>query len=771
MFGFEILKIKNFLVKINKKMKEKNKFYITTPIYYVNGVPHIGHFYSSVLADTLARFNKISWKKTRFTTGVDENSQKAIAVADEKGLEIMEYLDEMAGKHKWFWDKLNIKYTDFIRTTEERHHKVVREVLQNTYNNKDFSWKRDIYEWEYEWMYCIGCESFKKDDDLIEYNWEKVCPDHLKKPDNIKEKNYFFRLSRYQTWIEEFYNANPDFVVPSDRFNEVIAFVKRGLEDFSISRETNTFWIKLPFDESQVTYVWFDALYNYYTSVRNEDEFFPADVHVVWKDIIRFHAIYWPAMLASNFGLWKEDENGVLHYVESDREKLPKTILTTGFLTVDWQKMSKSLWNVIDPIEYSKRLSKDVLTLYLLWNSNIGYDWDFDNRQAILTYNAKLANNFGNLLNRVVVLGDKLWWELRWNIIKNNYIEKFNKNLSNYNFKSALDETFSFLDSLNKIVDIEKPWELLKNNPEKAEEVLYNIAEWLRQIWLNLYSFFPEKMIELFNRLWLENYKKQLEAWNLEELRNKTEIFKIVKKDWILFERFELPEEEGRDVSLKHLDKKINFSIEREVSNLGLHTISAIVEIPKIITRRNWGLKKYIKKELENINFNNKQRVDILEEANKFYKENNIENAMHPSLHLQKLVENTWKLPNINNVVDCYNIESLKSGLSIWVHDISKIKGEEITIKLASWKEKFIPLWWKEIINIGKWEYACTDNNWERIICRMDCKQSNETLVDKDTKKIFIYAQWNSACDKNYLIETINQVIKNMEDFCGAKKL
>jgi methionyl-tRNA synthetase len=753
-------------------MKQDKQFYITTPIYYVNGVPHIGHFYSSVLADTIARFNRISWKETRYTTWVDENSQKAIAVADERSMKIMDYLDEMAGKHKNVWDSLNIEYTDFIRTTEERHHKVVREVLQKSFNNKDVYSNRDIYEGEYEWMYCIWCEAFKKDDELIEYDGDQVCPDHLTKPDKIKEKNYFFRLSRYQTWMEEFYEANQDFVIPSDRFNEVIAFTKRWLEDFSISRETNTFWIKLPFDETQVTYVWFDALYNYYTSVYNEKEFFPANVHVVGKDIIRFHAIFWPAMLASNFGLWEEID-GILHYKKSDRSFLPKTILTTGHFTVDWVKMSKSLWNVIDPLEYSKELSKDVLTLYLLWNSNIWYDWDFDNKQAILTYNAKLANNFGNLLNRVVILGEKL----KNCIIKSPQsvspkgieLEQYNENFSNflleYNLKSALDQSFSYLDDLNKFVDVEKPWELLKSNPKKAEEILYILAEWVRQVWLNLYNFFPEKMLELFERLWLEGYKEILESWKLKELRNKTEIFKIKKIDWVLFERFELPEEKEEEIK----DKKINFTIQKEVSELGLHAVYAFVEVPKIITRRNWSLKSYIKEELENINFNDIKRLSILQEAESFYKKNKVESAIHPSVHLQKLVENTWKLPNINNVVDSYNIESLKSGLSIWVHDISKIKGEEVIIKLSSWKENFIPLWWKEIINIGAGEFACTDNNWNRIICRMDCKQGFTTIVDKDTKNIFIYIQWNSACNKEYLEETLNKVVNNLVEFCGGK--
>jgi len=758
-------------------MKEKNKFYVTTPIYYWNWLPHVGHFYSSVIANTIYKFHKISWYNSRFTTWIDENSQKAVIKAEEAWMPIMDYLDSMAKEHKKVWEFFNFDYTDFIRTTSDRHHKLVQKVLAHCYD------KWDIYEWIYEWMYCVGCEAFKKDDDLIEYEGKNVCPDHLKEPDQLKEKNYFFKLSKYQTWMEEFYEANPDFVNPNFRYNEVIAFTKRWLEDFSISRETNTFGIPLPFDKTQVTYVWFDALFNYYTACnysrwgdRDNDNFIderdfweenPNKVHVIWKDIVRFHAIFWPAMLASYFDLWEEID-WVLHYKKEDIKYLPSQVLTGWFFTVDGQKMSKSIWNVIEPVEYSKQYSKELLTLYMLSAFPIGNDWDYDRKDAILTYNAKLANNFGNLLNRVVVLGSKLWGELKveqkHKISFTKYNKIFSENLLKYDLKSALDETFVFLDSLNKFVDEEKPWELLKNNPKKAEEVLFDLAEWLRQVWLNLYSFFPEKMGELFERLGLEKYVEELEKGNLEELRNKTEIFKIVKKDWILFERFELPEEKEEEK-----EKNIKITITKECEDLGLHMVSAMIEIPKVITRRNWWLKKYIKEELEKIDFNNPERNNILDKSQEFYDKNNASDATHPSVHLQRIVESSWKLPNISNVVDSYNIESLKSGLSIWVHDISKLKWEEIVIKIANWNEIFFPLWWKNVINIKSWEYACVDSSWERIICRMDCKQSNETLVDKDTKKIFIYTQWNSGCNKDYLQKTLNQVIKNLEDFCGWK--
>lgn len=550
------------------------KFYVTTPIYYGNWLPHVGHFYSSTIANVIYKFHKISWENSRFTTWIDENSQKAVLKAQEAWMEIMDYLDHMALEHKKVWDHFNMDYTDFIRTTSARHHKVVQNVLQKCFE------KWDIYEGIYEWMYCVGCEWFKKDEDLVFRNkttWEtfpvsdkvkvsdnieKVCPDHLKTPDNIKEKNYFFKLSKYQTWLEEFYESNPWFVNPDFRFNEVKAFVKRWLEDFSISRETNTFWIPLPFDNKQVTYVWFDALFNYYTSCVesrawnkdnndfiNEENFWVWEendrkiLHVVWKDIIRFHAIFWPAMLASYFDLWEEN-NGVLHYKKEDNKYLPTEILTWGFFTVDGQKMSKTIWNVIEPVSYSQQYSKELLTLYMLSAFAIWNDWDYDRWDAILQYNAKLANNLWNLVNRVVVLTLKLeWLKLQWNSIDwtKNYVEKFSKFMLENNLKSSLDETFVYLDSLNKFADVKQPWNTIKDEDKtQTIDILYSLAEWVRQVWLNLYPFFPEKMTELFNKLGLDNYASRLEKWELETLRGETPDFNITEKWTPLFARFEV---------------------------------------------------------------------------------------------------------------------------------------------------------------------------------------------------------------------------------------
>lgn len=566
------------------------KSYITTPIYYWNGIPHVGHYYSSLIANTFYLYDRISWKDTRFTTWIDENSQKAVLKAEEAGMEIMDYLDDMATKHQTVWDHFGFGYTDFIRTTEPRHHDVVQKVLQKCFDR----W--DIYQWEYEWKYCVGCEAFKKDDDLIPHpdpllkgegdKKNLVCPDHLTVPDQIKEKNYFFKLSKYQTWIEEFYAAHPEFVVPSFRYNEVKAFVGRWLEDFSISRETNTFGITLPFDGTQVTYVWFDALFNYYTSLvssrgwdkantdfTDESDFWLSSqdgdtkkLHVVGKDIIRFHAIFWPAMLASYFDGW-EERDGVLHFHPDDTKFLPDTILTGGHFTVDGQKMSKTIWNVIEPVAYSKEYSWDLLALYMLSAFPIWNDWDYDRQQAILTYNAKLANNLWNLVNRIVVLSLKLehnLWEgieefthLSWEDYESemnqlfpesapailqaySYFEAIEQCMQNYDLKWALDNIFILLDGLNKFADSEAPWTLLKTDPKKAEIILYIIGRRLVLLGMALYPFFPAKMVEMFAKLWLQSYGQALLDGDISGLDTNTPAFNITQKWENLFDRIEV---------------------------------------------------------------------------------------------------------------------------------------------------------------------------------------------------------------------------------------
>lgn len=414
--------------------------------------------------------------------------------AAEAGVSIMEYADSMAMKHRAVWDGLDISYTDFIRTTEKRHHDLVQKILKKTYDSGD------IYEGVYEGLYCVGCEAFKKPSDLTE---EGLCPDHLKKPETIKEKNWFFRLSKYQDQLLRLYEERPYFVLPRSRFNEVIEFLKQEtLDDLSISRETNTFGIPLPFDESQVTYVWYDALLNYVTVCQDGDEhFWPANLHIVGKDIIRFHAIYWPAMLLA-----------------ADIE-LPKNLLVTGHFTIDGQKISKSLGNVIDPVEFSTKYSRDLLLLYLLTAFPIGSDGDFSEKEAVLAFNAKLANNIGNLLNRFLVLtlklGGNLPTALQSSIIldRDAFIARYHECMERYDLREALSAAFEFGDFLNKYIDTNKPWEKDMTTPEgrgEIEQILASLGEGLRVLAIALFPFFEEKMSELLVRIGLPEYPEML---------------------------------------------------------------------------------------------------------------------------------------------------------------------------------------------------------------------------------------------------------------------
>ncbi len=467
----------------------QNTFFITTPIYYSNGIPHIGHAYSSFIADTIAKSKKLDGIEVKFCTWVDENSQKVVESAAQENMEVMAYADMMASKHKAVWDGLHIEYTDFIRTTEPRHKQLVQNVLQKSFDNGD------IYEWVYEGKYCVGCEAFKKESDLIEKEGMLICPDHPNKPlQDLKEKNYFFRLSKYQERLLQFYEEHPDFIVPSNRYHEVIEFVKAWLEDFSVSRETNKFGIPLPFDTEQVTYVWYDALFNYVTVCENEtDKWWPAHLHVIGKDIVRFHAIYWPAML------WSAGYDA------------PHQLLVTGHFTVDGQKMSKTIGNVIDPVAYIWEFSRDLLLNYLFSAFPIGEDGDFDRKEAIVQFNAKLSNNLWNLLNRSLTLALKLpegrvpgFEDPTIAGKRDDYISKYIWYMDTYDLRSALDCSFAFSTELNQYIDEKKPWKMDPSVPEEKkalEETLGTVLTGLAHLAYNLSPFFEVKMLELLSRI------------------------------------------------------------------------------------------------------------------------------------------------------------------------------------------------------------------------------------------------------------------------------
>jgi methionyl-tRNA synthetase len=445
------------------------KFYITTPIYYINDKPHIGSAYTTIVADTLARWRREVGEDVLFLTGTDEFAQKTVDAAAKHGEEVHAYTDRMAATYESVWEKLGISNTDFIRTTEARHEETVKDIWQR------IDAAGDLYRNRYEGLYCKGHEAFMREDELTP---DGLCPEHKTAPELVSEENYFFKLSDYQERLLAYYDANPDFVAPAHRFNEIKSFVERGLEDISFSREGKTWGIPVPNDPNQIIYVWADALVNYISSVGIEGwEEHPADIHTVGKDILRFHAVIWPAMLMSA-GL-----------------PLPGQIIANGFLTVNGTKMGKSLGNAVDPLELVDRYGVDGLRYFLLREIPYGEDGDYSEEKMKERYNADLANGLGNFAARVLTLAEKegtidgmLDAEFAKTIKEMNraVLEKLN----NFKLNDALAAIWTAIAFGDRFVNDRKIWEI-KDDAERQQS-LFNLISLLAAIAKSLLPFIPE---------------------------------------------------------------------------------------------------------------------------------------------------------------------------------------------------------------------------------------------------------------------------------------
>lgn len=450
-------------------MEHNGEFYITTPIYYVNDKPHIGHAYSTIVADTLARWREAQGEHVVFSTGVDENAQKVAEVAKRNNEDPHAYLDRMADIWGATWAKLGISNTDFIRTTEERHLETVRDIWGRMEANGD------IYKGQYEGLYCKGHEAFLKEDELTP---DGLCPDHKTKPELVTEENYFFKLSDYGQRLLEFYDAHGDFVAPAHRFNEIRAFVENGLEDISFSREKKEWGIPVPNDPHQVIYVWADALVNYVTVVGVEGwENHPADIHVMAKEILKFHAVIWPAMLMSA-GL-----------------PLPGQVICTGFLTIDGTKMSKSLGNVVDPLDLAARYGSDALRYFLLREISFGDDGDFSEEKMKGRYNADLANGLGNFAARVLTLAEKeAFTEGTLDADFERTIAAARRAVQEktaaYRFSDALAAVWEAISFGDRYVNEKKVWEI--KDPAERAQALFNLVTLLDNISALLAPYLPQ---------------------------------------------------------------------------------------------------------------------------------------------------------------------------------------------------------------------------------------------------------------------------------------
>lgn len=469
------------------------KFYITTAIDYVNAPPHVGHAFEKVLADAIARWQRLLGKEVFFLTGVDENAQKNVQAAEKAGIPVKKFVDKNTSLFIELCKKLNVSYNDFIRTTEKEHSIFVTKFVKGLIDSGD------VYKSNYEGFYCTGCEEFKTEKDLV----DGKCPEHDREPEFRKEEAYFFKLSKYQKKLLEII---PKYVVPVQRRNEVLERVKEGLNDLCITRKDAGWGIDFPGDDKFKIYVWIDALLNYLSGLKkNESKYWPADVHVIGKGINWFHSVIWPAILLSA------------------GYKLPKTLLVHGYLNLAGKKMSKSLGNIISPLELSKKYDDDTIR-YSLLRCSVFEDSDFSEEILVERHNNELANKLGNLVSRVAALAEKYGIKKYENkLLGKLNLDKIKKLMDNFEVDKALEEIFAFIDKCNEFVQEKKPWET------HDSKVLYELADSIKAIATLLYPFIPESC---------EKIAKQFgfEIKSIEDIEKPLKESKIIKGE-ILFQK------------------------------------------------------------------------------------------------------------------------------------------------------------------------------------------------------------------------------------------
>ncbi|MFH1229334.1 MAG: methionine--tRNA ligase, partial [Candidatus Aenigmatarchaeota archaeon] len=468
-----------------------------------------------IVADVLARWNKVLGNEVFFLTGTDEHGKKVSQSAQAFGKSPQVFVDEVSVKFKEAWKALNIDFDRFIRTTDEDHKATVLEFVDK------ISKAGDIYKGDYSGWYCVGCECFYTEKEMP----DKICNIHKKPLEKVSEETYFFRLSKYQKFLLDLYSNHPEFILPNERRNEITNRVKEGLQDLSITRTTFDWGIPFPSDPKHVIYVWFDALINYYTAINSKEKskFWPADLHLLGKDNGWFHAVIWPAMLKSA---------GI---------ELPKTVFIHGFLTFNGNKISKSLGNVISPITLANKYGADSIRYYCLRQIPFGEDGDFSEEALINRHNSELADSLGNLVNRVIVLTEKNFdgfvpqhsGEENLRRLAENVVKAVSNSIDSFQFHNALNDIFYVVSECNKHINEKKPWEI--KDKEQLGGILYELLETLRFVAILLYPFIPQSSEKIFEQLGIEK-KFSIEELKWGKLKSGTK----TKRGPVLFQKIKV---------------------------------------------------------------------------------------------------------------------------------------------------------------------------------------------------------------------------------------